>query len=276
MRSMTVAPKNNRQQGWVSVWLGSVVALVVTVAALSGCGAAARNLAKAEAREAGPVPGTLEGHRLLTGTIQAIDGDRISIETGEQEPRILSLQEGGDEAIGLLVGDQVQIVVNEQDRILDYQRPRFEPPTKVLRGSLAQPLPTRQYRAVVRVESGRDISFYVRPAAMTKLSGLEIGESAEFALDRTYMIVDVRSLGKPREGTEKSPGRSVVRRVEGEFVTLGGGTVRLRMRRDEIQAFPVRPLIQPALEQVFPNDKVSVFLDATGHVVDMVRLAKAE
>ena len=36
------------------------------------------------------------------------------------------------------------------------------------------------------------------------------------------------------------------------------------MKIDDIQSFPVRPLLQPAIEQLAPNEVVSVYLDATG------------
>lgn len=54
-------------------------------------------------------------------------------------------------------------------------------------------------------------------------------------------------------------------------MTIGDGRMRLRMKIDDIQSFPVRPLLQPAIEQLAPNELVSVYLDAQGQVIDMVR-----
>jgi hypothetical protein len=44
------------------------------------------------------------------------------------------------------------------------------------------------------------------------------------------------------------------------------------VKLDEIQTFPVRPLLQPAIEQLAPNELVSVYLDRQGQVIDMTRL----
>ena len=43
------------------------------------------------------------------------------------------------------------------------------------------------------------------------------------------------------------------------------------MKIDDIQSFPVRPLLQPAIEQLAPNETVFVYLDGQGQVIDMVR-----
>ena len=57
-------------------------------------------------------------------------------------------------------------------------------------------------------------------------------------------------------------------------MTIGDGRVRLRMTLDDIESFPVRPLLQPAFEQMVPNELVSVYLDGQGQVIDMVRMAR--
>ena len=75
-------------------------------------------------------------------------------------------------------------------------------------------------------------------------------------------------------GVSCSSSRAPQRRLEGAFVTIGDGRVRLRMAIDEIQSFPVRPLLQPAIEQLTPNELVSVYLDEQGQVIDMVRVAR--
>jgi hypothetical protein len=46
------------------------------------------------------------------------------------------------------------------------------------------------------------------------------------------------------------------------------------MKLDLIQSFPVRPLLQPAIEQLAPNELVSVYLDGQGQVIDMLRVAQ--
>lgn len=46
------------------------------------------------------------------------------------------------------------------------------------------------------------------------------------------------------------------------------------MTLDDIQSFPVRPLLQPAIEQLAPNESVAIFLDGQGHVIDVVRVGR--
>ncbi|MCC2640377.1 MAG: exported protein of unknown function [Nitrospira sp.] len=250
-----------------------VLALAIVLAcSMAGCGGSAKLMSGLSIEELQPVPGILPSARLVKGTISSITGDRVQVETGERAPRYLSLEAGGDEARGLQVGGTVEIMVNDRDEIVAYQRPADIPPTKIFRGSLGKPFNPVKERVTIRLESGRDVAFYARTVAMDKLAALEVGEAADFAVDRAYLLVDVFSLGKPRELSEESSPRAPQRQVQGFFVTIGDGKVRLRMKIDEIQSFPVRPLLQPAIEQLAPNELVSIYLDRKGEVIDMVRV----
>ncbi len=251
-----------------------LVGLLLLAMDVAGCGSSAKLMSGLSIEELKPVPGILASAKLLKGTIHGIMGDRVEVETGERTPRYLSLEAGGDEARGLQVGQAVEIMVNDHDEIVAYQRPADTPPTKVFRGSLGRAFNPQKERVTIRLDSGRDVGFYARAVAMDKLAALEVGETADFAVDRAYLLVDVLSQGKPRElGVGASPG-APQRRVDGAFVTIGDGRMRLRMKLDDIQSFPVRPLLQPAIEQLDPNEGISIFLDAQGHVIDMVRAAR--
>ncbi|HNK15994.1 MAG TPA: hypothetical protein PKJ04_11455 [Nitrospira sp.] len=254
-----------------AVVLMGLLGLALNVA---GCGSSAKLMSGLSIEEFKPVPGILASAKLVKGTIRGITGDRVEVETGERAPRYLSLEAGGDEGRGLQVGQAVEIMVNDHDEIVAYQRPAETPPTKVFRGALGKTFNPQKERVTIRLDSGRDVGFYARAVTMEKLAVLEVGESADFAVDRAYLLVDVLSLGKPRElGVGAAPG-APKRRVEGAFVTIGDGRMRLRMKLDDIQSFPVRPLLQPAIEQLDPNESIAIFLDAQGHVIDMVRTAK--
>jgi hypothetical protein len=251
---------------------GCVLFTVVMGLAVSACGEAANLLSGANLEEARPVSGILSSQRLMTGTITALVDDQIHVNTGDGQPKVLSKEAGGEEARELRVGDPVEILVNDQNLVVAYQRPSTPPPTKIFRGSLSQVPRVERDRVVVRLETGKDVSLYVTPDAMSKLGALEIGESADFALDRTYKIVDIQSQGKPREGS--SP-KSVHRRIDGTYVVMGEGKMRLRTRSDGVISLPVRPLFQPAIEQLSPSEAISVFLDADGYVIDMARIGPA-
>lgn len=245
---------------------------IIMAGSLAGCGSSAKLMHGLSIEELKPVPGILPSARLVKGTISGIAGDRIEVKTGERNSRYLSIEAGGDEARGLQVGGPVEIMVNDRDEIVAYQRPAETPPTKIFRGSLGKPFNPAKERVTIRLDTGRDVGFYARTVAMDKLAALEVGETADFAVDRAYLLVDVFSLGKPRERAAGSSPQAPPRRVEGAFVTIGDGRVRLRMKVEEIQTFPVRPLLQPAIEQLTPNELVSLYLDGQGQVIDMVRV----
>ena len=248
--------------------------VLMTVMLLAGCGSSAKLISGLSIEELKPVPGILASAKLLKGTIRGITGDRVEVETGERAPRYLSLEAGGDEARGLQVGGAVEIMVNNHDEIVAYQRPAETPPTKIFRGSLGKPFNPQKERVTIRLDTGRDVGFYARTVAMDKLADLEVGETADFAVDRAYLLVDVLSQGKPRELGVGSSLPAPQRRLEGAFVTIGDGRMRLRMKIDDIQSFPVRPLLQPAIEQLDPNESVSIYLDGQGQVIDMVKTTR--
>lgn len=248
--------------------------VLMTVMLLAGCGSSAKLISGLSIEELKPVPGILASAKLLKGTIRGITGDRVEVDTGERAPRYLSLEAGGDEARGLQVGGAVEIMVNNHDEIVAYQRPAETPPTKIFRGSLGKPFNPQKERVTIRLDTGRDVGFYARTVAMDKLAALEVGETADFAVDRAYLLVDVLSQGKPRELGVGSSLPAPQRRLEGAFVTIGDGRMRLRMKIDDIQSFPVRPLLQPAIEQLDPNESVSIYLDGQGQVIDMVKTTR--
>ena len=248
--------------------------VLMAVMVLAGCGSSAKLISGLSIEELKPVPGILASAKLLKGTIRGITGDRVEVETGERAPRYLSLEAGGDEARGLQVGGAVEIMVNNHNEIVAYQRPADTPPTKIFRGSLGKPFNPQKERVTIRLDTGRDVGFYARTVAMDKLAALEVGETADFAVDRAYLLVDVLSQGKPRELGVGSLLPAPQRRLEGAFVTIGDGRMRLRMKIDDIQSFPVRPLLQPAIEQLDPNESVSIYLDGQGQVIDMVKTTR--
>lgn len=247
---------------------------MVMACSIAGCGSSAKLMHGLSIEELKPMPGILPSARLVRGVISSITGDRVEVKTGERTPRYLSIEAGGDEARGLQIGGAVEIMVNDRDEIVTYQRPAETSPTKIFRGALGKPFNPEKERVTIRLDTGRDVGFYARSVTMEKLAALEVGETADFAVDRAYLLVDVFSLGKPRELAAGSSPQAPQRRVEGAFVTIGDGRVRLRMKIDDIQTFPVRPLLQPAIEQLAPNERVSVYLDAQGQVIDMHRVTR--
>src|SRR5512132_62572 len=209
-----------------------LIGAMVSACAITGCSSSAKLMYGLSIEELKPVPAILPSARLLKGTIKSITGDRVEVETGERTPRYLSIEAGGEEARGLQVGGAVEIMVNDRNDIVAYQRPADTPPTKVFRGALGKPFSPEKERVTIRLETGRDVGFYARSVAMEILAALEVGETADFAVDRAYLLVDVFSLGKPRELAVSSSSQAPQRRLEGAFVTIGDGRVRLRVKLD--------------------------------------------
>ncbi len=251
-----------------------LIGAIIMACSVDGCGSSAKLISGLSIEELKPLPGILPSAKLVKGTISGITGDRVEVKTGERTPRYLSVEAGGDEARGLQPEGAVEMIVNDRDEIVTYQRAADTPPTKIFRGSLGKPFNPVKERVTIRLKTGRDVGFYARTVAVEKLAALEVGETADFAVDRAYLLVDVFSLGKPRELVAGSSPQAPQRRLEGAFVTIGDGRVRLRLKMEDIQAFPVRPLLQPAIEQLAPNELVSVYLDGQGEVIDMARVTR--
>jgi hypothetical protein len=149
-----------------------------------------------------PVPGILASAKLLIrGTIRGITGDRVEVETGERAPRIFLSKPAGMKRVGCSrVGRwrswSTIAMRSSPTSVLPISRPR-----KCFGGSLGKIVNPQKERVTIRLDTGRDVGFYARAVAMEKLAALEVGETADFAVDRAYLLVDVFSLGKPRELT---------------------------------------------------------------------------
>ncbi len=138
---------------------------------IAGCGSSAKLMHGLSIEELKPVPGILPSARLIRGAISGIAGDRVEVNTGERTPRYLSLEAGGDEARGLQVGGAVEIMVNDRDEIVTYQRPGENLPTKIFRGALGKPFNPEKERVTIRLDTGRDVGFYARQRRYGKACG---------------------------------------------------------------------------------------------------------
>ena len=201
---------------------------------LTGCGGAAKILPNLSIEELKPVPGIVQSGRLVKGTIVSMSGDQVYVDTGERAQRILSLEAGGDEARGLGIGHPVEILLNSADEVVAYQKPAPTPPTKILRASLGRKFQVDKERVTIRLETGRDVGFYARRVVMEKLAKFEVGETADFAIDRSYLIVDAHSQGKPRDLASGTSPQAPQRRLEGAFVAIGDGHDVVRANRNAV------------------------------------------
>jgi hypothetical protein len=212
------------------------------------------------------------GERTIRGTVVEIAGGQIKVDTGEPQPRYLPVKAGGEDAHSLQKGDAVDIVVNEQNLVVSYQRPgRIS--TRVLRGALAQSLPVGQERAVIRTEGGKELSFYVSPLAKAKLAALPVNEPAEFVLNEQDQIADLRSNVSPAAGRSEigSTPKSAHTRLNATVVSANETELRVRTADDQERTYAVRPLIGPQVAALSKGEDLAVFLDSENYVIDIAK-----
>jgi hypothetical protein len=215
----------------------------------------------------------VQGERTIRGTVVEIAGGQIKVDTGETQPRYLPVKAGGEDAHSLQKGDAVDIVVNEQNLVVSYQRPG-QISTRVLRGALAQSLPVGQDRAVIRTEGGKELSFYVSPLAKAKLAALPVNEPAEFVLNEQDQIADLRSNASLPDGGRSEIGstpKSVHTRLDATVVSANETELRVRTADDQERTYAVRPLIGPQVAALSKGEDLAIFLDSENYVIDIAK-----
>ena len=217
------------------------------------------------------------GHRIVTGTVEAVLGDEVKVNAGELQPRFLSMKEAKDKGLSqpLKKGDKLQLVVNEQNLVVDFHRAGQELWHRIIRGRLAQPLPVGQEWAVIRTEEGKEEAFHVRPLARSKVSAMPVNVPAMFLTDEANKIIDA-TFGDPdvlqRKISEwkKSPPKASYRQVEGILVQ-SPGWVMIKTEDGKNQIFEVRPYVQEKLANAREGVPVILLVDEENKVSDLAR-----
>ena len=63
----------------------------------------------------------LPGHRVIFGTVEAIAGEQIQVNTGELQPRFLSLKIAKEKGLAeIKPGDRLEITLNDNNAPVDY------------------------------------------------------------------------------------------------------------------------------------------------------------
>jgi hypothetical protein len=85
------------------------------------------------------------GHRIVQGVVESVHGDLIRVNTGELLPRFLSAKEASEKGLPpLRRGDSLKLAINDHNIVVDYHRADREVWHRMIRGTLAQPLPVGQ------------------------------------------------------------------------------------------------------------------------------------
>jgi hypothetical protein len=213
------------------------------------------------------------GHHMRKGTVESVRGDTVKVNTGELLPRYLSAREAGEKGMHTLTkGDQLQLVVNDQNVVVDYHLVGKEPWHRIVRGRLAQPLPVGHEWAVIRPERGNEEAFAVRPLARSKVSAIPVNVDAIFLMDETNKIIDATfgsesTLEHQTAAWKKSPPKAPYQRVEGTVLRSPGWVV-IKTEDGKQQTYEARPHLRDRLAKA-EGRSVVLMIDDENKISDV-------
>ena len=216
------------------------------------------------------------GHSIREGTVVSVAGDIIKVNTGELLPRFLSLREAREKGLPpLKKGDQLQLVMNDQNLVIDYHLAGQKVWHRIVRGRLAQPLPVGHEWAVIHKEQGSEEAFAVRPMARSKVSSIPVNVPAVFLMDDSNKVIDAsfgdeEVLQQRTRDWKKSPPKAPYRRVEGTLLRAPG-QVLIKTQDGKEESFEVRPYIQEKLGHALDGASVILLVDDENKVSDLAQ-----
>jgi hypothetical protein len=205
-----------------------------------------------------------------------VAGDIIKVNTGELLPRFLSAREATEKGLpSFKKGDQLQLVMNDQNLIIDYHLAGQEVWHRILRGRLAQPLPVGHEWAVIHKEQGGEEAFSVRPIARSKVSAIPVNVPAVFLMDESNKVIDAsfgseEILQQRTRDWKKSPPKAPYRLIEGTLVRTPS-RVLIKTQDGKEQIFEVRPYIQEKLVHALEGSSIILLLDDENKVSDLAQ-----
>jgi len=234
-------------------------------------------VAEAASEVAGTDPQLISGDRVLLGTVEEIRSDQAKITMSEGEPRYIPMNVRKDKGLPeLKKGDLVEITINDQNLLVDVHKAGEASHHRVVRGQLAEPMPTGHDKAVIRTMEGKEESHLIRPVAKSKVASIPVGADAIFLIDELDKIVDVtmgsvESVHRAAElGQQKSPLKGNLGQVTGVIQKpLKDNTIVIRTEDGKEHSYQVRPLIQPRLATLSTGNAVVLLVDEENKVADV-------
>lgn len=234
-------------------------------------------VADAASEVAGTDPQLLSGERVLLGTVEEIKSEQAKINIGELQPRYLPMHVRKDKGLPeLKVGDLVEMTINDQNLLVDVHKAGEISHHRVVRGQLAEPMPTGFDKAVIRTTDGKEESHLIRPVAKSKVASIPVGADAIFLIDELDKIVDVtmgsvESVHRAAElGQKKSPLKGNFGQVVGVIQKpLKDNTIVIRTEDGNKHSYQVRPLVQPSLATLSKGDAAVLLVDEENKVADV-------
>ncbi len=219
----------------------------------------------------------LQGNQAVFGRVEAVTSDQIKVNIGEVQPRFLPLKQAEEKNFPeIKPGDDLIIIVNEQNLIVDYH-PLDHPSNhhKIVQGAIADAMPVGQERVVIKSKDGKEQSFEVRSQARSKLAAIPVGAPALFLIDETNKVTDAAfaNLDAAKEAHKHSNAKSSIkgadRQVDGTVVEpLHGDRITVKTDDGE-RPFEVREIMQERLSNLRKGESVILLVDNENKVVDI-------
>ncbi|MCS6296864.1 MAG: hypothetical protein H8K09_11565 [Nitrospira sp.] len=219
----------------------------------------------------------LNGNRTVLATILAVTSDQIKVDIGEVQPRFLPLKQAQQKGFPKLSeGDDLLVVVNEQNLLVDYHPLDGESSAHtIIRGALTQNLPVGQETAVV-LNGDKEQSFTIRSQARSKVAAIPLGVTAVFLIDETNQIADVSVSRHQAAGShgmhshQSSPIKAAHKQVEGIITTpLRSNKIAIRTTDGADKPYEVREILQSKLAGLRSGDAVVLLIDNDNKVIDV-------
>jgi hypothetical protein len=218
----------------------------------------------------------IPGDRIVLGTVVDIRSDQAKIVMSEGQPRYVPVNVRKDKGLPQLhIGDLVEITINDQNLLVDVHKAGESSHHLVVRGQIAEPMPTGHDQAVIRTTDGKEEIHLIRPVAKSKVASIPVGADAIFLIDELDKIVDV-TLGTVESvhraavlGQQKSPLKGNLGQVGGVILKpLHDNTIVIRTEDGNEHSYKVRARIQSRLRTLSAGDAAVLLVDEENLVMD--------
>ncbi|MEO8327880.1 MAG: hypothetical protein ABI618_18670, partial [Nitrospirota bacterium] len=133
----------------------------------------------------------LPNEHVVLGIVQQVKSDVMQVNIGHLEPVYLSVRTAAENGITTIEpGDELKIVVNDQNQIVDFQKANDPGWDRVLKGHLLQPLIGDYMWAVIQTEAGTNETYEVDEAARHTLMNIPVGVSTLFLFNKHNILID--------------------------------------------------------------------------------------
>lgn len=218
----------------------------------------------------------LQGNQTVLGKVEAVTSDQIKVDIGEVQPRFLPLKQAQERNFPTIKpGDDLIIIINEQNLIVDFHPLESPSSHKVVRGKIAGNMPVGHDLVVIKTADGKEQSFKVRSQVRSKLASIPVGAPALFLLDETNQVIDTTfaSLSAAKDAhknpEDKSPIKGANRQVDGTVgEPLRADRITLNTRAGE-RSFEVHDVMHETISKLQKGESVILLVDKENKVVDI-------